>query len=106
LLLDDDREVLPVGPEEQPLAVARTLSECKREAELLAAAHNRAELRKRHLAYLVLSPCAAILLIGSSAVLNVLIVATLATLATRSLGVIAGTVLWRSVGSWDDVFYQ
>lgn len=106
LLLDDEREVQQVGPEERPLAVARTLTECKREAELLAAAQRRADLRKRHLAYLILCPCAAILLIGSAPLLNILIVATLATLATRSLGVITGTILWRSAASRDDLFYQ
>ena len=48
LLVEVDHQKAQVRIEQQPLAVARSLTECKREAELLAAARQRAELRRKH----------------------------------------------------------
>jgi hypothetical protein len=106
LLLDSDRLVQSVSIEERPLAVARTLTECKREAELLAAARRRADLRRKHTALLLLMLAALPILVGSSFPQNALVVVTFATLATRSLGVVVGTILWRWTRGGGEVFYQ
>jgi hypothetical protein len=106
LLLDNDREIRSVGLEEAPLAVARTLSECKREAELLAAARQRSDLRRKHMVLLLLMLASLPMLLGPSFTQNALLVLIVATVAARSLGVITGTILWRWSHPDLDVFYQ
>jgi hypothetical protein len=49
---------------------------------------------------------AAVLLVGSSSIQNVLVLFALSLLAARSLGVILGTVVERSWGAGHEVFYQ
>jgi hypothetical protein len=106
ILVDDSEQSPQVSVAQQPLARARTLTECKREAELLVAAQRRAELRRRHLSRLGLMLAAAVLLVGSSSIQNVVVLFALSLLAARSLGVILGTVVERSWGASHEVFYQ
>lgn len=99
-------ETAVVSSQVPPLAVARTLTECKREAELVIAARRRSELRRQHLGILGLLFGVGILLMGASPIQNIGVILALATLATRSLGVIAGTIFWRSSRAGHEVFYQ
>ena len=106
ILVDDSQESPQVSVAQQPLAKARTLTECKREAELLVAAQRRSELRRQHLSRLGLILAAAVLLLDSSSIQGVLVVLALSLLAARSLGVIFGTVVGHSWGAGHEVFYQ
>lgn len=105
-VLDNQRTRSPVSLEEEPLAVTRTLTEAKREAELVADARRRAELRKKHFVILGLIFGSGTVLLGDAPVQNIGVVIVLATLATRSLGVIVGTILSRSYAANHEVFYQ
>ena len=96
-----------VAPGVEPLATARTLSEAKREAEICDAARNRAHLRRRHSAMLLLTVAIAILSLGESEVINASIALAASYGLLRSTGVILGTLLWRIAGNgFDVVFYQ
>ncbi|MDX2342612.1 MAG: hypothetical protein QNL12_02240 [Acidimicrobiia bacterium] len=91
----------------EPLAMARTLTEAKREAELDDMACYRAQVRRRHIAILLTILAVAVLSIGGSPLQSITMVLLVAYFTTRSLGVIAGTLLWKLGGnSRETVFYQ
>lgn len=91
----------------EPLARARTLSEAKREAELLRLAKHRAALRRRHAVILLLTLAIGILLWGGSPLQNFALLLVMAYFTLRSVGVIMGTILWRWANSARDAnFYQ
>lgn len=106
LLLDSEHTPAVVGPEVTPLAVARTLTECKREAELLTAARQRAEVRRRHIVTLLMVLAAAPMLFVGSANTKIVVGAIVAFLAVRSVSVILGTLLPQAFGEQHEVFYQ
>ena len=96
-----------VAPAVEPLATARTLSEAKREAEICDAARNRARLRRRHSAILLLTVATTILSLGESQLVNATIILAASYFVLRSTGMILGTLLWRIAGNAADVaFYQ
>jgi hypothetical protein len=106
VLLEDEPAPAPVRAEQVPLAEARTLTQCKREAELLDAATRVAELRRRSWGKLLL----AVLAFGFVPTLTppwdlALIVILLVT-AARTAGFLAGTYLARSHLAAEDRFYQ
>jgi hypothetical protein len=106
LLLDADRDAPAVGLEEQPLAVARSLAECKREAELLVAKRRRVILQRRQLLTVLLVIAGTPLLLGTSSIGNGAIVLVALALATRSVTVLLGTLMPHALGEQHEVFYQ
>ena len=104
LLVEVDHQKAQVRIEQQPLAVARSLTECKREAELLAAARQRAELRRKHSVTFVTILALFVLLIGSTT--DPLVLFSVVFLALRSLFVLLGTLLPAGFGEQHEVFYQ
>lgn len=106
LLFDDERPAAAVGIPEQPLAVARSLTECKREAELVIARRHRAALRQRHMVILLLVIAGSFLMLGPSWTVNAFVVLLALGLGARSIGVLVGTVLPGAFREHHEVFYQ
>ncbi len=106
LLLDNEGSVAPVAIPEQPLAVARSLTECKREAELLMARRRRSDTRRHHVMTLLLVVTATLLLLGPSGNVNAVIVIVAMALGTRSVTILLGTLLPKALGEQHEVFYQ
>ena len=108
LLLDEenqpDQSAVSVGWE--PLAVARSLTEAKREAELIASARARAEVRKRHFLTLLLAGGVALLLLGGPITGNELPLLVAGIVAVRSTAILLGTLLPTAFGMQHEVFYQ
>ena len=89
----------------EPLASETTLSQCKREAAILAAARDRSRLRRRHARVLLLTLAATILLFGQSPTVNTGVAIGSSLVMLRSLGIILGTWAWK-IGVRHEVFYQ
>ena len=90
-----------------PLAMTRTLTEAKREAELRTAARYRAAMRRRHSAILLLLVGTALLFVGNSELQSLGVLLLVTYFVLRSLGVIVGTWLWRLAGvTHETIFYQ
>jgi hypothetical protein len=106
LLFDNERPDTPVGIPEQPLAVARSLTECKREAELVLARRQRAEIRRRHAVILLLVIAGSLLMLGPSWNVNAFIVLIALGLSSRSIGILVGTVLPSAFRERHQIFYQ
>lgn len=106
LLLEAKRDTPGVGLEEQALAVARSLTECKREAELVAAKHRRGDIQRRNIATLLLVLASTPLLLGNSSLADGVIILVALGLATRSITVLLGTLMPRALGEQHEVFYQ
>lgn len=104
--LEIDEDSAQVSTDLEPLAAERTLSQCKREASILATARRRSVLRRRHARTLLILVAASVLLLGPSQATNVLVILVASVIAVRSLGVIVGTYAWNTLGSAHEVFYQ
>lgn len=96
----------PVLVERQPLATARTLTRCKREAELLEIAGRIAEVRKRHWGLLVLSLVGFMFVPSFAPPSDLVAVLVLLATTTRAIGYLAGSYMAGSHVSVDDLFYQ
>lgn len=107
LLLEGEPDTSSVSLGPRPLAVARSLTECKREAELVVSARARAEVQRRHFAILLLTVAATILLVGSVSSNTAVVVGIVGIcLATRSVLTLLGTLLPTFLGQQHEVFYQ
>lgn len=103
--LDAD-EPARVSTDLEPLAVEKTLSECKREAEILVSARHRSALRRKHLRILLLVVAGSVLLLGQTPTTNVLVVLLAGFIVARSLGVIVGSFTPNILGAPHEVFYS
>jgi hypothetical protein len=106
LLLDSGREIPAVGLGQEPLAVARSLTECKREAELLVAKRRRADRQRRHIMTLLLVVAGTPLLLGVPSNTNVVIFLIALVLATRSTIALLSSLMPSALGEQHEVFYQ
>ena len=89
-----------------PLAVTRTLTECKREAELLDAATRIREVRQRYWGLLVLAVVGFIFVPSFGPPGDLAAIIVLLLLAVRAIGFLAGTYMARSHLYLRDLFYQ
>ena len=94
-LVDVNAEVpqVAVSTQAEPLAVARTLSLCKREAEQLAAAAELSVLRRRHTQRLLIAALMMPLVYGTLTVVNFVIFLTALFVVARSATAILDTFL-------------
>jgi len=90
----------------QPLAIERTLTEAKREAELLAASRRRSDLRRRHILTLLVVLSTSVFLAATSPGGNAAVVIGGAFLATRSAMFLLGSFLPTALGERHQTFYQ
>ncbi len=90
----------------EPLATARTLTECKREAELLVTARHRSSMRKRLIARILLALCALPLSGGLAAPWDLLVATLLGGVALGSAVTLAATFFTEAKWSYDELFYQ
>jgi hypothetical protein len=104
LLANEPESSVSLTPD--PLAIERTLSECKREAELLRAARARAELLRRNVVRLAIVLACTLLLLGASDAQNLLVVLIATILSLRSIAEIIATVFWRHSNPLNDLIYQ
>ena len=96
----------PVRVEMSPLASATTLKGCKREAEVVAAALRRTELRRKHLSIILLAAATGVLSIGATFPSSFIVIAVCSYLVLRSIGIVAGSLLWRYEHKSSDGLYQ
>ena len=96
----------PVSIPVAPLATGRTLTECKREAELLAASERRGRLRRRWAAQAGIAGSGIVFVAGTAPPWNVLLVTCLLTFVLRCLALIAGTLIAGREYTSRDNFYQ
>lgn len=96
----------PVEVTRPPLAEATTLKGCKREAEVVAAATRRTDLRRKHLSILLLATAVGVLSIDASFPSNLIAIIATTSLVVRSLGIISGTLFSRYEHSNGDLLYQ
>ena len=106
VLVDSEEEPAVVGQPTRPLAVTRTLTECKREAELLAAKRRRRDVQRHQVMILILALAVTPLLLGSSSNINGLGVLVAVCVSTRSVTILLGTVAPQALGEQHEVFYQ
>jgi hypothetical protein len=105
-LVDSGEEPVAVGQRREPLAVTRTLTECKREAELLAEKRRRREVQRRQIMMLLIALSSAPLLLGSSSSVNAMIVLVALVVAARSVFTLLGTLVPRALREFHEIFYQ
>jgi len=103
---DDDSEPSAVSLGVQPLATARTLTEAKREAKILATARRRDEVRRKQLLTMLTALSCAALLWATPSSGSVLLVIGAAGLAVRSAAVLLGTLMPTAFGEQHQAFYQ
>ena len=106
VLVDAGERPVAVGQREEPLAVTRSLTECKREAELLAAKRRRHDVQRRQIMTVLIALCSTPFLLGSSSTVDAVIVLVALVLATRSVAILLGTLAPRALGEQHEVFYQ
>ena len=106
LLLEGEPRKDAVVVPERPLAVARTLTECKREAELLRTTRRRAGVQRRQFVTMLLVIAGAVLIAGSSPATSGYVVLAASILVTRSATILIGTLVPRMFGERHEVFYQ
>ena len=106
LLLDKKEQIPSVRQAEQPLAVTRSLTECKREAELVMGKRRRFEVQRRQIMILLLVLAVTTLVVGTPSDANGVIVVLAVVVATRSLTVLLGTFAPTALGERHEVFYQ
>ena len=92
--------------ERKPLAVGHSLTECKREAELLHAKRRRRHIQRREIITLLLVLSCAPLLIGYSANSNGVVVLSALAIGVRSVAVLLGSLLPQTLGERHELFYQ
>jgi hypothetical protein len=90
----------------EPLTVERTLSAAKREAELMAAAEQLGEQRRRWAMNAMASSAAVWLALGLPEPWNVLVTLALVVLALRLLANIVSSWFDGVGASPEDMFYQ
>ena len=95
-----------VGIAHEPLATARTLTEAKREAELIAASRTRTEVQKRQVLALLISLGVALLIVGAPVSGGELPLLVAGIVAVRSTTILLGTLIPAAFGSSHEVFYQ
>lgn len=100
LLKNEPAPVEPVQVEPIPLVETHTLTQCKRQAELLEKARRLTRVRRRLWAELIVTLMVfALVPIGMA---NPLVFLVLLVVATRAIGLLAGTYSARShVAVWD-----
>jgi hypothetical protein len=106
LLENDEEEAAPVRIEPVPLAEARTLTQCKREAELLDTATRVAELRRRSWGALALAVVAFVFVPTLTPPWDLALMVALLTAVARTAGFLVGTYMARSHATGADLFYQ
>ncbi len=106
LLLDHDEQLSAVDHRAQPLAVARSLTECKREAELLAAKRRRRDVQRRQVVLAVLAFAVTPFLLGSPSNVSAVLLVAVLVVATRSVTILLGTLTPQALGEQHEVFYQ
>ncbi len=90
----------------EPLAVGRTLTECKREAELLVGASKRSGLRRRWAVQGMVALAALVFATDLSVPWDIVIVSSLGVFALRCVSLIAGSFYAGHNYSYRDFFYQ
>lgn len=105
-LLDDITPTGAVFAEPTPLATTRTLSACKREAELLETASRANEIRRRSWGLLVLALTGFFFVPSFNPPAALVAFLTLLAVASRAAGLIAGSYMARSHLTADNLFYQ
>ena len=106
LLLDKEKQPSAVGRGAQPLAVTRSLTECKREAELLMGRRRRSAVQRRQIVTILLVLAGTPLLVARPSEINGFIVVIAVMVATRSLTILLGTLAPKALGEQHEVFYQ
>ncbi len=106
VLLENEPETASVRHEPVPLAESRTLTQCKREAELLDSATRVAELRKRSWSKLALAAVCFVFVPTLAAPWNLALTVVLLVAVARTAGFLAGTYLARTHITVRDLFYQ
>ena len=106
VLLENEPEVAPVRAEPVPLAETRTLTQCKREAELIDTANRVGELRRRSWGRLIMAVVALMFVPTLAPPWNLVLMLVLLITAARAGGFLAGTYMARSYVSARDLFYQ
>lgn len=96
LLKNEPVQVAPVQVEPIPLAETRTLTQCKRRAELLEKARHLTRVRRRLWAELAVALLAFALVPGMAAPGGPILFLVLLVVATRAIGFLAGTYMARS----------
>ena len=106
VLLENEPAAASVRHEPVPLAESRTLTQCKREAELLDSATRVAELRKRSWSKLALAAVCFVCVPTMAAPWNLFLTVVLLVAVARTAGFLAGTYLARTHITVRDLFYQ
>ncbi|MCP3993513.1 MAG: hypothetical protein GY722_00400 [bacterium] len=106
LPLDQEQQLSAVDHRVQPLAVARSLTECKREAELLAAKRRRRDVQRRQVVLAVLAFAVTPFLLGSPSNVSAVLLVAVLVVATRSVTILLGTLTPQALGEQHEVFYQ
>ena len=106
VLVDAGERPVAAGQLREPLAITRSLTECKREAELLAAKRRRHDVQHRQIRTLLIALSSTPFLLGSSSDVNATIVLVALVVAARSLLILLGTLMPRSLREYHEVFYQ
>jgi hypothetical protein len=108
LIIDEDAPPVEsaVSIAREPLAVARSLTEAKREAELIASARARSKVRRRHLLTLLISSSAALMVVGAPFAGSGLLLVIAGSVAARSTLFLLGTLMPATLRGQHEVFYQ
>lgn len=106
VLLKDEPAPSQVRAEPVPLAETRTLSLCKREAELLDAASRVAEVRRRSWGKLVLAVLGFVFVPTLAPPWDFALMLLLLVAAARTGGFLVGTYMARLNLAHRDLFYQ
>jgi hypothetical protein len=106
LVPEDDASTDAVSAVAEPLATTRTLTEAKREAELLATAVHRSERRRNWAAQALTGICAIVFAVGLPMPWAFIVTVALGIFALRCLALILGSALAATNYSHTDFFYQ
>jgi hypothetical protein len=106
VLLENEEAAGSVRTEPVPLAETRTLTQCKREAELLDTATRLTELRRRSWGKLIIALVALVFVPTLAPPWNLGLLVVLLVTVARSAGFLAGTYMARSHVTNADLFYQ
>ncbi len=106
VLLEDVAAPDAVRIEPTPLAQARTLSQCKREAELLDTATRVAEVRRRSWGKLILAVLGLVFVPTLAAPWDLFVLVGLMVAAARTVGFLAGSYFARYRYTPGELFYQ
>ncbi|MDJ0665040.1 MAG: hypothetical protein QNJ75_10785 [Acidimicrobiia bacterium] len=90
----------------EPLATSRTLTEAKREAELIEAAHVRSAFYRRHMVFFLIACSVAVLVAGAAAPWGLIMTVAAGAVALGVLSRMAGHAFARSPFHRHQIFYQ